>query len=186
MTPNLFGLLSEVFGGLLIGSLFGFLLQKAGVTDFRTIKNQLLLKDFTVMKVILTAIVTGSLGLYLYRSYITEQPLIINTTTLKAAFYGGTVFGIGMATLGFCPGTCIGALAEKSKAAYWGVSGMVFGAFCYTKSAGFISTHLKPKEQLCTSTLNEIFNVSPIIIILSLAVVVFTLVIVERTKSTRN
>lgn len=176
MTINIFGLFAEVVGGLFIGSLFGFLLQKAGVTDFRTIKNQLLLKDFTVMKVILSAIVTGSLGLYIYRNFINEQSLIINSTTLKAAFYGGAIFGVGMATLGFCPGTCIGALAEKSKAAFWGIAGMLIGAFSYSKLATFIQKHFKPQESICKTTLDEQLGVSPLIIILFLA---FFIVIIK-------
>ena len=45
--------------GLAAGFLFGFLLQKGGVTRYDVIIGQLLLQDFTVVKVMLSAVVTG-------------------------------------------------------------------------------------------------------------------------------
>ena len=53
--------------GLAIGFCFGFLLQKGGVTRYDVIMGQLLLQDWTVVKVILTAILTGMIGIYLLR-----------------------------------------------------------------------------------------------------------------------
>jgi hypothetical protein len=47
--------------GLLTGILFGFLLQKGGVTKYDVIINQLLLIDFTVVKIMLSAVITGML-----------------------------------------------------------------------------------------------------------------------------
>ncbi len=47
--------------GLLTGILFGFLLQKGGVTRYDVIIGQLLLTDFTVVKIMLSAVVTGML-----------------------------------------------------------------------------------------------------------------------------
>lgn len=176
------GLLKEVLGGLFIGTLFGFLLQKAGVTRFETIKKQLLLQDFTVMKVILTAIATGSLFLYLYRHFVEHKELIISTTTLPAAFFGGAIFGIGMAILGYCPGTCVGALAEKSKAAVWGIIGMIFGAFVYSQFASLINTYFKPASSVNKSTLDQTFNVTPIYIILFLLSIVGFLYFLDRRK----
>ncbi|MFO8127061.1 hypothetical protein, partial [Yoonia sp.] len=53
--------------GLLFGFCFGFLLQKGRVCDYEIIMRQLLLQDFTVVKVMLTAMVTGMLGVYAMR-----------------------------------------------------------------------------------------------------------------------
>jgi len=47
--------------GFSTGILFGFLLQKGGVTKYDVIINQLLLIDFTVVKIMLSAVVTGML-----------------------------------------------------------------------------------------------------------------------------
>src|ERR1700694_5349748 len=45
--------------GLVTGICFGFLLQKGRVAKYQTILGQLLLKDWTVFKIMITAIVTG-------------------------------------------------------------------------------------------------------------------------------
>jgi len=45
--------------GLLFGVLFGFLLQKGGVAKFHILIGVLLLEDFTVFKVMLTAMDHG-------------------------------------------------------------------------------------------------------------------------------
>lgn len=182
MIVDTFGSLKEVLGGLGVGLFFGFFLQKAGVTKIQTIKKQLLLEDFTVMKVILTAIASGSLFVYLYRYFIEAKPLIISTTTLPASFTGGLIFGVGMAVLGFCPGTCIGALAEKSKAALFGFFGMIFGAFIYAKIAPLVTDYLKPAKSINKSTLNQLLNINPLFIIATLLSIVLTLYIFEKRK----
>ena len=53
--------------GLVTGIVFGFFLQKAGVTDYDVIIAQLLLIDFTVAKVMLSAVITGMIGIYFLR-----------------------------------------------------------------------------------------------------------------------
>ncbi len=44
---------SRLLQGLIIGILFGFLLQKGGVSKYDIIIGQLRLTDFTVLKIIL-------------------------------------------------------------------------------------------------------------------------------------
>ncbi len=51
----------QLFIGLLTGILFGFLLQKGGVTKYDVIIGQLLLIDLTVAKIMISAVVTGML-----------------------------------------------------------------------------------------------------------------------------
>lgn len=53
----------QIVLGLLFGIVFGFLLQKGGVTSYNVIIAQLLLTDFTVMKVMLSAVIVGMIGL---------------------------------------------------------------------------------------------------------------------------
>ena len=50
--------------GLIIGIFFGFFLQKGGVTNYNIIIGQLLLTDFTVFKVMLSAVIVGMLGVF--------------------------------------------------------------------------------------------------------------------------
>ena len=50
--------------GLMTGFVFGFLLQKGHVTKYKVIVGQFLLRDFTVLKTMLTAVVVGGAGVY--------------------------------------------------------------------------------------------------------------------------
>lgn len=50
--------------GLGTGVVFGFLLQKAQVAKYRVILGQLLLRDWTVAKTMLTAVAVGAVGVY--------------------------------------------------------------------------------------------------------------------------
>ena len=50
--------------GLFTGILFGFLLQKGRAAKFHVIVGQMLLKDWTVLKIMLTAIAVGAIGVY--------------------------------------------------------------------------------------------------------------------------
>src|SRR5688500_339542 len=54
----------QLLMGLIMGVAFGFLLQKGQVAKYRAIQGQLLLKDWTVVKVMATAVVVGSIGVY--------------------------------------------------------------------------------------------------------------------------
>ena len=47
----------KLFWGFLFGIIFGFLLQKGGVTKYDVIINQLLLTDFAVVKIMFSAVV---------------------------------------------------------------------------------------------------------------------------------
>ncbi len=113
--------------GFLIGVVFGFLLDRGGVTDFNIIVNQLLLKDFTVLKIIFTAIITGTVGVHLLVKYLPIE-LQPKPCRWKAIVIGGLIFGAGFALLGLCPGTAAGALGTGSIHALFGVLGMLMGA----------------------------------------------------------
>ncbi len=114
--------------GLLIGIVFGFLLQKGGVTDYNVIIGQLLLTDFTVVKIMLAASITGMLGVHLLRSLGLAQ-LHPKPGSIGASVIGGLLFGIGFGILGYCPGTVAGAVGQGSlDALFGGVVGMLIGA----------------------------------------------------------
>src|SRR2546423_1616914 len=105
--------------GLLTGISFGFLLQKGQVTKYQTILGQLLLKDWRTLKIMMTAIATGSAGVYfLVDSGITR--LDIWPFQPAAMLLGAALFGIGLAVLGYCPGTGFACAAEGSRDAMGG------------------------------------------------------------------
>lgn len=76
--------------GLITGIAFGFLLQKGQAAKYRVIMGQFLLKDWTVVKIMLTAVVVGSLGVWALVS------LGAATLHIKAAAMGESFL------VGFC------------------------------------------------------------------------------------
>jgi Na+/H+-dicarboxylate symporter len=124
---------AQLLIGFIIGIFFGFFLQKGQVTKYEAIFGQLLLIDFTVIKVMLTAIVVGMAGVYGMRT-IGLVELNIKPGSWGASGVGGVIFGVGLAILGYCPGTSAGAAGQGSMdALIGGVGGMIAGAMLYTR-----------------------------------------------------
>lgn len=119
--------ISTLLGGLFIGILFGFFLQKGQLTKYQVIVGQFLLRDFTVLKTMLTAIVVGGIGVYAMKS-MGLVALHVKPALMVAVPAGGLIFGVGMVLLGYCPGTGVAAAAEGHRDALWGVLGMMAGA----------------------------------------------------------
>ena len=117
--------------GLLAGIVFGFLLQKGGATQYDVIIGQLLLEDFTVLKIMLSAVVVGMIGVHLLRSLGLAQ-LHPKPGSWGSILIGGLLFGCGFATLGYCPGTVAGAVGNGHiDALIGGVSGTLLGAWLF-------------------------------------------------------
>ena len=96
----------------LIGIAFGAALEQAGLGNARKLAGQFYLTDFTVMKVMLSAILTAMLGLFWLGRFGLIDPAFIYVpeTFLWPQLVGGLVFGIGFALAGLCPGTaCVSA-----------------------------------------------------------------------------
>jgi uncharacterized protein len=55
---------------LTFGIAFGFLLQKGGATKYDVIVGQLLLTDFTVLKIMLSAVLVGMIGIYAMKTWV--------------------------------------------------------------------------------------------------------------------
>jgi uncharacterized protein len=103
-----------------IGIAFGFALERAGLGSARKLAGQFLLRDFTVVKVMFSAIVTAMLGLYwLGRLGIVDAAfLYVPDTYLAPQTAGGVLFGAGFALAGLCPGTsCVSAATGRGDGA---------------------------------------------------------------------
>lgn len=119
--------------GLITGVVFGFLLQKGQVAKYSAIVGQLLLRDWTVLKVMGTAIAVGSFGVYALVA-LNVTPLEIKPMQLGGVLAGAACFGVGMAVLGYCPGTTVAAMGEGRADAFAGIAGMMAGAWLFVAS----------------------------------------------------
>jgi uncharacterized membrane protein YedE/YeeE len=101
---------------LFIGVAFGFALEHAGLGDARKLAGQFYLTDFTVLKVMLSAMVTAMLGAFwLGRlGLIDLGALYVPETFLAPQAVGGLIFGAGFVICGLCPGTsCVAAASGR-------------------------------------------------------------------------
>jgi uncharacterized membrane protein YedE/YeeE len=112
------------------GLAFGWLLERARVLDFNVIVNQLRLRDFTVLKVMLTAVVVGGIGVWLLVG-MGQARWHLRDANMGGVVLGGLLFGVGMAVYGYCPGTGLAAAATGRTHALVGVAGMIAGAIAY-------------------------------------------------------
>ncbi|NLN89419.1 MAG: YeeE/YedE family protein [candidate division WS1 bacterium] len=145
--------------GLAGGIVFGFLLQRGGATDYNVIINQLLLKDFTVMKLMLSAVITGMIGVHLLERWglakTSPRPGGWGSTAL-----GGLIFGVGFATLGYCPGTAAGAVGEgRFDAIFGGVIGILIGAAVFAALYPALDKAILNKGAFRKVTLAELLRV---------------------------
>lgn len=117
--------------GLVFGILFGFLLQRSGVARHDVIMTQLTLTDFTMLKVILSAVITGLLlvNFLHHRGWVALQP---KPGGIGMTIPGALVFGIGFAIAGYCPGTLAAAAGQGSMdALISGIMGVILGSWLF-------------------------------------------------------
>ena len=118
--------------GLITGVIFGVLLQKGRVLRFEKQVGAMLLKDMTILKFMMSAILVGLVGLYVL-SDLGIIALSHKAMNVGGVVLGGLLFGAGWAVMGYCPGTSVGALAEGRWHAIFAVVGMLIGAAVYAE-----------------------------------------------------
>ena len=173
--------------GLITGIGFGFLLQKGRVAKYQTIMGQLLLKDWTACKVMLTASVTGAIGVYFLVERGTAS-LDIWPFQPAAMVFGAILFGIGIAILGYCPGTGMAGAGEGSQDAMVGVLGMIAGAGVFVVGFNVLEPLALFLGDLGKLTIPAILGISPWIILTVYALgalVVFWLVDRREPRAVR-
>jgi uncharacterized membrane protein YedE/YeeE len=130
-----------LWSGLLFGAVFGWLVHRGGVTDYDVIVNQFRFRDFTVLKIMLTAIVVGGVGVWALHGAGAAN-FHIKPGAMLAVLLGAAIFGVGMVLLGYCPGTGVAAMATGSVHAAVGVLGMLAGGAAYALSYDWIAAHV--------------------------------------------
>jgi hypothetical protein len=119
--------MSGPLSGLLFGALFGVLIQRARVTRYEQQVGCLRLLDMTIVKFMLTAVLTGMVAVYVLKDLGVDRIMVL-PTVLGANAVGGFLFGLGWPLLGYCPATAFGALGEGRYDALWGLLGMLCGS----------------------------------------------------------
>lgn len=168
---------SPLAWGLAFGIVFGFLLQKGGVTHYDVILGQLLLTDFTVVKIILTAILVGMMGIYGMKS-LGWVELQVKPGSWGMNAIGGLIFGVGFALLGFCPGTIAGAIGNGSlDALVGGLAGIWIGSGLFAALYPKLRTGILQKGDFGDLTLPKLFKVNDWVVVIPAAVLILSVLI---------
>jgi uncharacterized protein len=166
--------------GFLFGIVFGFLLQKGGVTKYDVILGQLLLTDFTVVKIMLSAVVTGMIGLHLMKS-LGWMRLDPKSGSWGKSAIGGLIFGLGFALLGYCPGTIAAAIGNGYlDAAVGGLAGILLGSWLFAAVYPRFRDGILTRGYFGDMTLPKLLKVSDWVVIVPLsALIVLLLYLIE-------
>lgn len=152
--------MNELLLGLVTGIAFGVLLQQGRVLRFEKQVGAMLLKDMTILKFMMSAIIVGTIGINLLASAGLVD-LKIKSTQVGANLLGGLLFGAGWAVMGYCPGTALGALGEGRWHAAWAILGMLVGAAIYAEAYPAMKATVLNWGSLGKVTLPQTLGVSP-------------------------
>ena len=158
--------------GLLSGVLFGYVLESAGFGSPRKLTAQFRLTDWSVFKVMFTAIIVAAIGLSIATGIGLLRPngVFIPTTFFWATLTGGALVGAGMAIGGYCPGTSTVGLATGRLDGLFFMIGMLLGVGLFSgmfdEIKGFYLAAAGPEAQ----TLGALFGIPTWAVLLVLVV----------------
>jgi uncharacterized protein len=170
-----------LFFGLGFGILFGFLLHKGGATKYDVIVGQLLLTDFTVLKIMLSAIVIGMIGIYFMKS-LGWIKLSLKSGSVGMNVIGALIFGVGFAVLGYCPGTIAGAIGNGYlDAIVGGLAGILLGTWIFAVMYPRLKNGILKKGDFGDITIPVLLKVNDwVVVVPAVALIVLLLFWIEK------
>jgi len=155
------------------GILFGYVLEQAGFGSPCKLTAQFKLTDWSVFKVMFTAIIVAAIGILLLQVNNTfgSAGFFIPQTFLAATAFGGALIGAGFAVGGYCPGTSVvGAMSGRIDGFIFAF-GMVVGIWVFS---GVFDTEwmhsILSSGKVTEKTLPQLLGVSPWIVVLAMIV----------------
>ncbi len=131
--------LTAVVIGVSMGFVFGFALEKSRVFEPGMIVGQMQLRNFIMLKVFLTAVITGLIVICIMHGFfavkLVPKPLLYGANVL-----GGLILGAGITLAGACPGTVAAQIGAGYKDAWVILVGGLLGALTFS----YLEPTLKP------------------------------------------
>lgn len=172
VTPPVTGSAALV-AALVLGAIFGVLLHRGGVANYNVIVNQFRFRDFTVLKIMLTAIIVGGLGVLALNSAGLAN-YHIKAANMLGVVLGAAIFGVGMVLYGYCPGTAIAAAASGSIHGLVGLAGLLVGGTLYAFSFPWIAKNILPVAALGKVRLPDVTGVPALVWFVALLAIALT------------
>ncbi|NJO32819.1 MAG: YeeE/YedE family protein [Rhodospirillales bacterium] len=131
--------LSAVILGLAMGAVFGIALEKSRVFEPGTIISQMQLRTFLMLKIFLSAVITGLIVLAILNG-VWGMKMHPKALVWQADIVGGLLLGVGISIAGACPGTVLAQIGAGYRDAWFTVAGGVLGAMVF----GYLEPTLRP------------------------------------------
>ena len=123
---------ASLYGGFLVGFLWGITMQKGRVCKYDVVSSLFRFQDFTIFRVGTWVILTGMLLIFTFKDLGLAE-LYVPKTVMLPQLLGGLLFGAAVAINGYCPGTAAVALGEGSLDAIPSIAGMIAGSVIYAE-----------------------------------------------------
>ena len=122
---------------LLLGILFGIIMTKSEAVSWYRIQEMFRFESFHMYGIIGTAVVLGAIAVFLLKKSgirsVEGKPLALQAKEIQIPrlLLGGTVFGLGWAMTGACPGPLYVLVGHGIWPVLIIIVSAVFGAFSY-------------------------------------------------------
>ena len=155
-----------------LGTGFGFFLERAGFGSARKLAAQFYLYDMSVFKVMFTAIVTALLGVtYLgWLGWLDLSLVYLVPTHLVPQIVGGLVLGVGFVVGGYCPGTSVASLATGRIDGFVYAFGIGAGTLVYAEVYPWIKGFVNSND-MGQVTLPQVLNLPWGLIVFAVVVI---------------
>ena len=187
-TPGSLSVTANVVTALLIGIAFGVALERAGLGSATKLAGPFYLRDFTVFKVMFSAIVTAMLGVVLLSAvgWLDLARISVPGTWLVPQLVGGVLFGVGFVMGGLCPGTsCVAAAAGKLDGLAL-IGGLLLGTLVFGEIFPLVE-RLYEATPRGTFTLPQLFGIPPIVAVAGVvAMAAVGFIVCERIEVSRS
>jgi hypothetical protein len=123
----------EALIAVLLGFGFGFVLERAGFGSGCKLTAQFRLTDWSVFKVMFTAIVVAAVGMYVFDllGLLEAGSVYVPVPYMWAIAVGGALIGAGFAVGGYCPGTAAVGLVTGRLDALVFFAGILVGTYVF-------------------------------------------------------
>lgn len=157
---------------LVLGFFFGFFLERAGFSSALKLTAQFYFRDFSVLKVMFTAIIVAMVGIAYFAAlgWLDMSRVFVPPAFVWPQLVGGLLLGAGFIVGGYCPGTSVVAAAVGKLDALFFIAGIFIGIFLFGATEPAFE-HFDSSGSLGPLTLGQWLDVNSGVVVLAIVAV---------------